>query len=170
MTAISRRRYSTGDVSDLLDALERQGADAARLGKAAERAAAEGRFEAYSQFRDKIGEFRALCILVEGRLRHLGGADGGPLRNRYINIDTQLLALLVHCSMRLFFILSAKTVLPLGAREIFVTELRSLYEASEKLRTPAYADHLSDEVRAELETAEMILEEIIDKAPSMLQF
>lgn len=168
---MAKRNYTVKEVESLLDALDRQARESAQLGKEAEQAASRGNFEAYTAFRNKIGEFRALCILIEGRLRHVENDNpGGPLHERYYDLDTRILALLIHCSMRLFFILSAKTVLPLGAREIFVTELRSLYEASEKLRTPIYSGRLSDSVRSELETAEMILEEIIDKAPSLLQF
>lgn len=85
-------------------------------------------------------------------------------------LDTQMLGLLVKASMRFFFMLSAKTTLPLGAREIFLTELRSLHEAAEKLRRPEFETRLDAGLRKELETAELILEEIIHKAPAMLSF
>ncbi|MBB6254310.1 hypothetical protein [Nitrospirillum iridis] len=164
-----RRVYTRKEVVGLLEALERQSRESTQLAKQAEAAAARDSFEAYNAFRNKVGEFRALCILVEGRLRSMEG-NVDDMRERYAQLDTLMLSLLVRASMRFFFVLSAKTVLPLGAREIFVTELRSLYDASEKLRKPEYANRLNESIRGELETAEMILEEIIDKAPSMLQF
>ncbi|MDE1148077.1 MAG: hypothetical protein PW843_15865 [Azospirillaceae bacterium] len=165
-----KRVYTRKEVAGLLEALERQARESTSLAKQAEAAAARDSFEAYNAFRNKVGEFRALCILVEGRLRSLETGSADEVRERYAQLDTLMLSLLVRASMRFFFVLSAKTVLPLGAREIFVTELRSLYDASEKLRQPEYANRLNESIRTELETAEAILEEIIDKAPSMLQF
>ena len=57
-----------------------------------------------------------------------------------------------------------------GAREIFIAELHSLYEAREKLRRPDYLSRLNSGLATDLDTAEAILEEIIDKAPGLLQF
>jgi len=78
--------------------------------------------------------------------------------------------LLVRASMRFFFVLSANPALPMGAREIFVAELRSLHDAHERLMRPNYAGKLSSDLERDLETASLILEEIIDKAPSLLSF
>ena len=66
--------------------------------------------------------------------------------------------------------LSANPILPMGAREIFVAELRSLHDAAEKLKRPNYAGKLGPDLDRDLETASLILEEIIDKAPSLLNF
>jgi hypothetical protein len=85
-------------------------------------------------------------------------------------MDILMLGLLIKASMRFFFVLSANTILPLGAREIFIAELHSLYEAREKLRRPDYVSRLSEGLANDLDTAEAILEEIIDKAPGLLKF
>ena len=79
-------------------------------------------------------------------------------------------SVLVRASMRFFFVLSANPILPMGAREIFVSELRSLHDAHEKLRRPNYADKIVPDLERDLDTASLILEEIIDKAPGMLNF
>jgi hypothetical protein len=81
-----------------------------------------------------------------------------------------MLALLVRASMRFFFVLSANPILPMGAREIFMAELRSLHDAAEKLNRPNYAGKLGPELGRDLETASLILVEIIDKAPGLLNF
>lgn len=164
-----KRSYTRKEIQDLLAALERQGRDAARLAKLAEEEAARDSFLAYNDFRAKVGEFRSLCILIEGRLRSV--AEPSPdLQADYARLDAGMLALLVRASLRFFFVLSAKTTLPLGARDIFLSELRSLFEASEKLKRPDYADTMGEKLKQELDTAEMILEEIIHKAPTMLSF
>ncbi len=103
-------------------------------------------------------------------MRHLADGRGDDLRAEFERLDFLMLALLIKASMRFFFVLSANTILPLGAREIFIAELHSLYEAREKLRRPDYVSRLSTGLANDLDTAEAILEEIIDKAPGLLKF
>ncbi|MDG5495113.1 hypothetical protein GE253_00540 [Niveispirillum sp. SYP-B3756] len=165
-----KRTYTRKEVEGLIGALEKQARDAMRLAKLAEEEAAKDSFQAYNEFRNKVGEFRALCILIEGRLKSVEAVRVDDLREEYARLDTLMLGLLVRASMRFFFVLSAKTMLPMGARDIFVSELHSLYDAAEKLRRPEYQKQLGDKLKGDLDTAEMILEEIIDKAPSLLKF
>jgi hypothetical protein len=167
---MSKRQYTRAEVKELLGALERQCRDASKLAALAEKEASKHSFGAYREFRDKVGEFQALVILIEQRLRNLVDNRSDDLRDQFERLDMVMLALLVRASMRFFFVLSANSVLPMGAREIFVSELRSLHDASEKLQRPGYAGKLGPEMERDLETASMILEEIIDKAPSLLSF
>ena len=121
-----------------------------------------------------IGEVRSIwCrhyISYEGRLKNLADHRSDDLRQEFERLDMLMLSVLVRASMRFFFVLSANPILPLGAREIFVSELRSLHDAHTKLNHPNYAGKLNPELEKELETASLILEEIIDKAPGLLQF
>ncbi|NYZ11467.1 hypothetical protein HL658_02810 [Azospirillum sp. RWY-5-1] len=165
-----KRKYTRGEVKELLGALERQCREAAKLAKMAEVEATKHSFHAYREFRDKVGEFQALVILIEQRLRNLADARSDDLRDQFERLDMVMLALLVRASMRFFFVLSANPILPMGAREIFLQELRSLHDASERLRRPNYAGKMGADLDRDLETASLILEEIIDKAPSLLNF
>ncbi|MBK1837025.1 hypothetical protein JHL17_06345 [Azospirillum sp. YIM B02556] len=167
---MSKRQYTRAEVKELLGALERQCREASKLAQLAEHEASKHSFGAYRDFRDKVGEFQALVILIEQRLRNLVDARSDDLRDQFEKLDTVMLALLVRASMRFFFVLSANPILPMGAREIFVAELRSLHDAAEKLKRPSYAGKLGPELDRDLETASLILEEIIDKAPSLLNF
>lgn len=166
----TKRQYTRGEVKELLGALERQCREAAKLAKQAEHEASKHSFATYREFRDKVGEFQALVILIEQRLRNLVDSRSDDLREQFERLDMVMLALLVRASMRFFFVLSANPILPMGAREIFVAELRSLHDAHEKLRRPTYAGKLGTDLERDLETASLILEEIIDKAPSLLSF
>ncbi|HYD66229.1 hypothetical protein [Azospirillum sp.] len=168
--ATMKRQYTRAEVKELLSALERQCRQAAKLAQTAEHEASKHSFGAYREFRDKVGEFQALVILIEQRLRNLADARSDDLREQFERLDTVMLALLVRASMRFFFVLSANPILPMGAREIFMSELRSLHDAAEKLRRPQYVTKLGPELEKDLETASLILEEIIDKAPSLLNF
>jgi hypothetical protein len=167
---VVQRTYKRSEVEGLLHALERQAREAAKLAAEAQREAANNSFVAYRHFREKVGEFKALCILIEGRLRHVSDGRVDDLKTEFERMDILMLSLLIKASMRFFFVLSANTILPLGAREIFIAELHSLYEAREKLRRPEYKSRLSDGLSNDLDTAEAILEEIIDKAPGLLKF
>ncbi len=167
---MSKRQYTRAEVKELLGALERQCREAAKLAQIAEHDASKHSFSAYREFRDKVGEFQALVILIEQRLRNLVDTRSDDLRDQFEKLDTVMLALLVRASMRFFFVLSANPILPIGAREIFVAELRSLHDANDKLNRPNYAGKLGPELENDLQTASLILEEIIDKAPSLLSF
>lgn len=164
------KKYSRKQVQELLGALERQCREAIALAGTAEKEASKHSFSAYRAFREKVGEFQALVILIESRLRNLADARSDDLRSEFERLDTLMLSVLVKSSMRFFFVLSANPILPLGAREVFMAELKSLHEAHEKLRRPEFAGKLGPELERDLETASLILEEIIEKAPALLQF
>lgn len=170
MSRTNKRQYSRKDVQDLLAALERQVREAIQLASLAEHEASKHSFGAYRAFRDKVGEFQACVILIESRMRSLVDQRGDDLRQEFERLDSLMLSVLVRASMRFFFVLSANPILPLGAREIFLSELRSLHDAHEKLNRPTYAGKLPGDLVNDLDTASLILEEIIEKAPALLQF
>ncbi|WP_404326450.1 hypothetical protein [Aerophototrophica crusticola] len=95
-----KRTYTRKEVQDLLNALERQARDALRLAKLAEDEAAKDSFQAYNDFRAKVGEFKALCILIEGRLKNLEAVRADDLQEEYARLDTMMLGVLVRASMR----------------------------------------------------------------------
>jgi hypothetical protein len=67
-------------------------------------------------------------------------------------------------------VLSQLEALPLGAREIFTTELRSLYDANQRLKDPRLKPHIDPDFEKKLATAEAVLHTIIEKAPQLLSF
>lgn len=167
---MARRTYTREEIKSLLEALERQAREAISLARSAEAEASKHSFVAYRNWRDKVGEFQALVILIEGRLKNCVDHRVDDLRGEFERLDILMLSVLVRASMRFFFVLSANPILPIGAREMFVSELRSLHDAHERLRRPGYKEKLNDDLSKDLDTASLILEEIIDKAPGMLNF
>ena len=75
---------------------------------------------------------------------------------------------LIKASIKFFFVLSASTKLPLGARDICMAEMKRIYDAKQKLENPKYSSAIDDEVKINLELADDILNEIIGKAPKLL--
>jgi hypothetical protein len=170
------RVYTREEVKGLIGALERQAGEAIKLAKMAETEAARDSFSVYTDFREKVQEFRALCSLIEDRLHNLATArtkvrvNVEDLQQEYARLDMLMLQLLVRASMRFFEALSHKPALPLGARNVFQSELRSLYDAREKLTRPEYDGALGETIRSDLTKAEAILNQIIEEAPSLEDF
>ena len=99
---MAKRTYTRAEVKELLVALERQCREAMVLAKTAESEASKHSFGAYRAFRDKVGEFQALVILIEGRLRNVAGARVDDLRGEFERLDALMLSVLVKASMRFF--------------------------------------------------------------------
>lgn len=136
----------------------------------AQRRAEKNSFKAYQAFRNKAGEFETFSILIEGRLDHLEGGADRKLQGHFDDLTALTYKLLIKTSIQFLWVLVQHTELPLGTREIFVQELRTLYETKKKLGEERYRSRLDEEARRKIHVAEEILTEIIDKAPSLLQF
>lgn len=162
-------KYSPQDVTRLLSALERQAKEALSLAKQAEQDASKHSYEMYYNFRSKVQEFETCAIIVEERLKNMTSSRKASLENQFNRLNALMLGIVVRASLQFFYVLSANTHLPMGAREIFLSELRHLYAAKNKLKNPLYQSYLDEETAENLETAEEILTEIIDRAPSLLQ-
>ena len=70
--------------------------------------------------------------------------------------------------MKFFMAMSGHVSLPLGTKEIFAGELRSLHNSREKLGGDRYQEKMSTLDIKNLKLAEQILMAVIDKAPSLL--
>ena len=78
--------------------------------------------------------------------------------------------MLIKASLSFFYTMSAKSVLPLGSREVFEIELKTLYDAEAMLSDPRYEGELDDEAKEDLDLAKDLLGEILAHAPSLLDF
>ena len=162
--------YAHRDVNALLDALEGQLVEATALAKTAERDAARLSYGSYRVFRDKVGEYLAFAIIIERRLPHIADAPTRDLIERLEMTQVRFYTMLIRACLRFFYIISSNLRLPMGTREIFMEELRSLHHAHETLHRPEYARRLETDVIHDLEVAEQILTEIVDRAPRLLEF
>jgi hypothetical protein len=81
-----------------------------------------------------------------------------------------MLSSIVTASLHFLRILAEKKELPLGARDVFKSELRSLYHAKERIESERYVNRLNERTRADLVAAEQILEVVIERAPRLLRF
>lgn len=168
----NQRKATPASMADLLAALKRLRAEAAVLGVQAYVAIQHHSFEPYWTFRAKIDEHAALVAVIRGRLekfrelRKNDAEDVGPAADQE---EHEILALTIRACLKFCFALSANPLLPIGARETFIHEIDALNQARAILeRMPP--ETLEPGLIDDLDTAKMILEEIIEKSPSLTDF
>lgn len=124
----------------------------------------------YAQFRAKSGEVYTLGIVVRARVDNLEGGADPELTKRFDRAIVEAQRVIIQASLRFMEVLSKLDVLPLGAREIFTGELRSLYDSRERLRDPRLAPYIDDTLEKKIAVAEAVLHTIIEKAPQLMSF
>lgn len=124
----------------------------------------------YAQFRAKSGELYTLGIVVKARVDHLDSGPDPGLANRFDRAVVDAQRIIIQAGLRFMDVLSKLDALPLGAREIFTGELRSLYDARERLRDPRLSAFIDDSLEKRIGVAEAVLNTIIEKAPQLMSF
>jgi hypothetical protein len=150
---------------ELLRALRRLRGEAAGIAGDAYLAIQHHSYEPYWHFRDKLEEHAALVAVIRGRLPRL--KQGKSIAARVTREEVAVLVLTAQSCLKFCFALSANPLLPIGARETFIHELDALRRARVVLSAAA-PESLPSGVIDELDTALMILEEIIEKSPSLV--
>lgn len=155
-------------IDGLLQALQRIRGEAESLAHEAQLAIERHSFDPYRLFRSKVEEHEALASII--RARNPGRSDKPMVDAAVLQEERLRNEMLVRASLRFFYALSATPILPIGARETFIGELESLTVMRDRLGAPEHKDKLSDGIIDDLDTARMILEEIAEKAPQLLDF
>lgn len=166
------KKYKKSEVVEMLSAMERKAGQVLAMVEDAEEEATKNSFSMYDAFVKRASDFDTLSILVETRIKNmeLGAGSSEALQDQYDKLKMIVAHGQIKASMKFFFVLSAASSLPLGARNLFSSELRRLYALKNELTLPKYEGTLSEEAVNDLETAELILTEIIERAPSLLDF
>lgn len=167
----SKNKKQRTQVEFFLSQLEKRGRILVDLAAKLENEAATSDVTGYRPFRDEVDNFKGLSIIISDRLSAM--ADDGrkqELEQQFHRLQVLMLRLVIKASLKFFFVMSAKSVLPLGAKELFQSELKTLYDAEKMLSDPVYESDLDEGAREDLETAKEILEEIIRHAPALLDF
>ena len=165
-TGLSRREIAT-----MLVALEKQAREAAHLAEKAHRYASRDSYAGYFQFRAKVDEFQALIALIEERLTRLEDEHTVELTARFRQLDTVMLVMLVRTSTRFYGMLKENVALPLGARELFLPELRTLSDMRDRLmEEPEHAEKMIPGVTIALENALVTVQALLERAPSLPDF
>jgi len=123
----------------------------------------------YMRFQDLMSECLTFLIIIEKRLQKLEGTFVEGLYDKFDQLVVAIWSILLKCALRFFRIISEEEHLPLGSKDVFARELRNLHEAQEKLTSERYVKRVSKKMNKKLEKAELILLEVIEKAPGLLK-
>ncbi len=160
---------TAASVEELLTALARLYTEAAALAEEAYLAIQHHSYQPYAAFRAKLAEHAALIAVLRSRSSRPGEIGGVEARRIAESVDAaeiEITVLVAQASLKFCFALSANPLLPLGARETFISEIDALQQVKSTLeRMPS--DKLPANLVDEVETAGMILQEVIDKSPSL---
>lgn len=160
--------YSRRDVDPLLEALEKNATDVVESARNAASEARADKYQGYAEFKKKADDFDTLAILIEHRLKNLRLGRDKELDDRFEDMILFMLSATMTTSLHFLRILAEREALPLGSRELFAGELRSLHRAKDKLAAQRFADRISARTRADMRIAEEILNIILDRAPALL--
>jgi hypothetical protein len=124
-------------------------------------------FKPYRLFRKKLAEHAALLAVAKERLvRH----KEALLKQTLVEEEVRIVEVAIQSTIGFLFALSAIPLLPFGARETFLDELRALATARERLTRPDLGVEPASGVLDDLETARLLLEEISERAPKLLEW
>ncbi|EWY40167.1 hypothetical protein N825_36170 [Skermanella stibiiresistens SB22] len=159
------------EIATMLSALETQARQAAALAERAHHEASRDSFSGYFRFRAKVDEFQALIALIEERLSRVADEHAAELNGKFQQLDTVMLVMLVRTSTRFYTMLDKAVVLPLGARELFLPELRTLTEVRDRLMgQPEPVSQMTSGLVESLDVALVLIEALVQRAPSLPDF
>jgi hypothetical protein len=170
VSTASKIKYPRKEAVRMLLVLEQQIEDMHAFEKETEYTVGALNSDRYAQFRAKSGEIYTLSIIVRPRVENMEGGVEKALSDRYGRAIVEAQRITIQASLKFMEVLSKLEALPLGAREIFTGELRSLYDSRERLRDPKLAEFLDAALEKKIGVAEAVLTAIIEKAPQLLTF
>lgn len=160
--------YQLWELEPLLSALRREVSAAKQHGAAAAGEVAHLSFQSYGLYREALTNITGIMTVLGDRLNAVVERDEQKFRERYYRALARVLKMRATVSVDLFQALAAAGSLPMGGREVFLIELNELAKAIEQLKEPDLAKYSENAVSEKLATARHVLEEIVEKAPSLL--
>jgi len=127
-------------------------------------------FSAYYDYRDSISQYDALVVTIAHRKLSVPATAQERISRYLLGRERRLLTIVIRATFDFFYALSAIPSLPIGIRELFAREINSLEVTKTRLMAPVHEGHLPAELEQDLELAQEILAEIMQKAPSLLNF
>lgn len=167
---MAKLKYPKREALRMLGVLERQIDSLKAFERETEYSVGALSSDRYAQFRSKSGEVYTLSIVVKARVDNLDSGVDAELTQRFDRAIVEAQRVTIQASLKFMDVLSRLEALPLGAREIFTGELRSLYDSRERLRDPRLAPFIDESLGKRIDTAEAVLNTIIEKAPQLMSF
>ena len=125
-------------------------------------------FPKYSQFRDMMGECLSFLIIIERRIDQIEDVRKDKLKQLFDNLEARIWSTLMEGSLSFLSVICEREYLPIGTRHVFVQEIKTLHDADKVLKQEKFQNILEESTLEQREKAELILNEIIDRAPELL--
>ncbi|MFM7345468.1 MAG: hypothetical protein ACKO1J_08910 [Tagaea sp.] len=169
-TQLRQNEAALAKLQEMLIALEQGATKVILAAREASSDASEDKYNAYLRFREVVDDFDTLAIVIEYKLKRMRDEKAEALGEKFDELTAFMLSSIVSASLHFRRILSEKSELGFGARDVFKSELRSLYHAKDRIESERYIGRLNERTKADLIAAEQILEIVIEKAPKLLRF
>jgi len=151
------------------ESLDRRIARLAESGRVLERNGTQpARFMDYARTRNLTSECMAFMIVIERRIDALPEERRTRHQDRFVSQTADLWGTLLDCSLTFLRAVAEEEHLPLGSREVFLREIKTLHDAHGTLAHDRFKGLLADDILTKQRQAEKILNEIIDRAPRLL--
>ncbi|MCR9256441.1 MAG: hypothetical protein NXI16_10135 [Alphaproteobacteria bacterium] len=154
----------------MLSALEVQSRDVLNFAIKAETEASTYGFPMYRQFREKVSEFESFATLVETRISNLEMGRDERLERQFHQLDILIFKVLIKATHKILAAISAAPDQPLGVRDAYEAELRSLNHHRERLKDPRYAKAVDEDTLRRIDETEKILLEVMERSPGLPEF
>ncbi|WP_019645294.1 hypothetical protein [Novispirillum itersonii] len=128
------------------------------------------RYADFMRCRDVAAECWAFSIVIERRIDLYHGPERDTLQAQFDRLTVAIWSVLLETSLRFLEALAGEDHLPLGSREIFVREIKTLYDSRKFLEDPRYDALIDAATHRRQDQATRILEAIIERAPALLDF
>ncbi|KAA5605500.1 hypothetical protein F1188_11440 [Roseospira marina] len=126
------------------------------------------RFMDYARTRNLTSECMAFLIVIERRIEGLPDSRRAPYYDRLTEILVALWGTLLDGSLTFLRAIANEEHLPLGSREVFLREIKTLHDAHATLSEERFEGRIPGDLMSKQRQAERILNEIIDRAPRLL--
>jgi hypothetical protein len=118
----------------------------------------------------RFNEFINFSHLISERLRENHTERAIELNEQFDKLYTLVMRSFLQMSIRFCFLISAKSHLPIGSRELVQSELVLMSKAKLALQNRKVPLQMMDEIMSLVDLAEEILNEVRPRAPSLVEF
>jgi len=116
-----------------------------------------------------MSECLSFSIIIERRIEQNKTSKKEELEDQFDKLTVAIWSVLLSGSLNFLTVICAQEYLPIGTNHVFVQELKTLYDAEKVLKQEKFAKFMQDGILDQRGRAEKILEEIIQRAPQLLE-
>jgi hypothetical protein len=125
-------------------------------------------FERYQEFRKMMSECLSFSIIIERRIEQNKTSKKDELEEQFHKLAVAIWSVLLSGSLNFLTVICAQEYLPIGTNHVFAQELKTLYDAGKILNQDKFVKFMQPGIMDQRARAEKILEEIINRAPQLL--